>query len=398
MHPIRHRTASRRLVTAALAALLAGQGFIAPAQAAGPPGPPTNLTAAAGDDLVVLDWLAPADDGGSPITDYYVSFFIGGVLILFYAIGSTETSLVLTDEGDVYGFIDNGTTQLAFSVYAVNEFGYTESNRSNEVTIREGAPLPQVQIAAVPASGGSATTDAGGGPTLSDPVVTSVAVPATTDGGSLTIAETTRSEAPSGFVFLGQEIVIESTAATTVENPLRITFRVDPSFVPVTIFRDGTPITLPCDPAGTANPSPCVESGAESAEITILSEHASHWNVGFAAYAFQGFFSPVDNKPVANGTKAGAAIPIRFGLGGNQGLNVLATGYPRSQRVTCDAGSPVDGIEETARTDAVSLTYTAGTDRYQYTWKTERSWAGTCRELIIRFRDGSEQRALFKLK
>jgi len=66
--------------------------------------------------------------------------------------------------------------------------------------------------------------------------------------------------------------------------------------------------------------------------------------------------------------------------------------------LTAAAGSPVDGIEETARTDAVPLTYTAGTGRYQYTWRTERSWAGTCRELIVRFRDGSEQRALFKLR
>ena len=387
------RILGRRSAVALVAAALSMQGLVSAAQAAGPPGPATNVTAAAGDGVVLLTWLAPADDGGAPITDYWFGVYTSGVLVLQKDLESTATTALL-------GYDDFAINDLSvvFVVYPVNEFGASGSEPSAEVTPRAGAALPQVSIEGIPSGGGSGTTDSGGGPSPSDPVVTTVSVPATSDGGVLSIAETTPSEAPTGFVFLGQEIQIESTATTNALNPLRITFRVDPSFVPVTIFRDGLPIETACAPDGTANPSPCVESGAGSASITILSDHASRWNVGFAAYGFDGFFSPVDNRPVTNSTKAGSGIPVRFGLGGARGLNVFAPGYPRSQQVTCDSGSAVDGIEETTRTDAVPLTYSAGTGLYQYTWKTERSWAGTCRELIARFRDGTEQRALFKFK
>lgn len=41
---------------------------------------------------------------------------------------------------------------------------------------------------------------------------------------------------------------------------------------------------------------------------------------------------------------------------------------------------------------------TVGPDgRYQFTWKTVKGWTG-CRVLVLRFRDGSVQRALFRFK
>ena len=40
-------------------------------------------------------------------------------------------------------------------------------------------------------------------------------------------------------------------------------------------------------------------------------------------FAFSGFFQPVDNLQVVNVANAGRSIPVKFSLGGNQGLNVL---------------------------------------------------------------------------
>lgn len=44
------------------------------------------------------------------------------------------------------------------------------------------------------------------------------------------------------------------------------------------------------------------------------------------------------------------------------------------------------------------LTYDAATDTYAYVWKTEKSWAGSCRQLVVRLADRSEQVANFKFR
>jgi len=45
-----------------------------------------------------------------------------------------------------------------------------------------------------------------------------------------------------------------------------------------------------------------------------------------------------------------------------------------------------------------SLSYDAESDTCTYVWKTEGSWAGTCRQLIVRLNDGSERVAFFKFQ
>jgi CSLREA domain-containing protein len=113
-------------------------------------------------------------------------------------------------------------------------------------------------------------------------------------------------------------------------------------------------------------------------------------------YPFSGFFSPVDNEPVLNVVKAGSAIPVVFGLGGNQGLDIFASGYPKSQTIACDASAPADGIESTVTAGGSSLSYSTSTGRYTYVWKTDKSWTGTCRALIVKTKDGVTHRADFK--
>jgi len=55
-------------------------------------------------------------------------------------------------------------------------------------------------------------------------------------------------------------------------------------------------------------------------------------------------------------------------------------------------------VTETTSAGGSSLGYDAGSDRYQYIWKTESAWAGTCRQLVIKLDDGTEHRANFKFK
>src|SRR6185503_1085886 len=115
-------------------------------------------------------------------------------------------------------------------------------------------------------------------------------------------------------------------------------------------------------------------------------------------FNFTGFFSPVDNLPVMNQMNSGRAVPIKFRLGGNQGLAIFAVGYPVSQPIQCSSLAPIDEIEQTSTAGSSSLSYDPTTNTYNYVWKTEKSWAGTCRQFTVQFIDGQPYTLLFKFK
>lgn len=116
-----------------------------------------------------------------------------------------------------------------------------------------------------------------------------------------------------------------------------------------------------------------------------------------ATYNFNGFFQPVDNLPVLNVVKAGSAIPVTFSLNGNQGLNIFATGYPAYGVTVCNSTDTIDTIEVTVTAGGSSLTYNAATDQYTYVWKTDKGWAGKCRQLNVKLNDGTIHIANFRL-
>jgi predicted extracellular nuclease len=113
-------------------------------------------------------------------------------------------------------------------------------------------------------------------------------------------------------------------------------------------------------------------------------------------YDFTGFMPPVDNLPVRNLVRAGQAVPVKFSLHGFQGLGVIAPGFPQSQPIVCDSGAPVNDVETTVTAGSSGLQYDALTDIYVYVWKTDRSWANTCRQLVVKLDDGSVHRANFQ--
>ena len=118
--------------------------------------------------------------------------------------------------------------------------------------------------------------------------------------------------------------------------------------------------------------------------------------VDSAAYDFDGFFAPIDDDAV-NVLKAGQGVPVKFSLGDDHGLDILAEGSPSSRPVACDAGGVLDSVEETVTAGGSGLTYDATSGIYTYTWKTDKAWAGTCRELSVTLSDGTMHTAQFKL-
>jgi len=116
----------------------------------------------------------------------------------------------------------------------------------------------------------------------------------------------------------------------------------------------------------------------------------------FVHYAFDGFRSPVDNLPTLNTVKAGSAVPVKFSLSGDQGLGIIDSGYPASIKAPCDA-APTDAIEQTVTAGQSTLSYDSVADQYNYVWKTDKAWAGTCRQFVLKLDDGTYHQANFKL-
>jgi hypothetical protein len=115
-------------------------------------------------------------------------------------------------------------------------------------------------------------------------------------------------------------------------------------------------------------------------------------------FNFSGFFAPVDNPPLVNVAKAGTAIPVKFSLGGDQGLGIFAPSYPTSQQLTCSSADPAGEIEETVTAGASSLSYDSTTEQYTYVWKTNAAWRNTCRRLVIKLNDGTTHTANFRFR
>lgn len=262
-------------------------------------------------------------------------------------------------------------------------------------------------------AGGTATTDTeADGATTNDPIETTVQAPA---AGTVTITERkATSSASPGWTAFGTEVVISAPAGTT-SNPIRLTFRFDAAILgqftdaTVEVFRNNASSAVaecqqpiyPGLPSATTpiSPDPCVWRRATlsdgDVEIVIFTSQASVW--GFAVhepFAFGGFQAPVRaGTTVAN---AGRAVPLKFSLGGYQGMVILG-GSPLSRPVSCETGAPAGTL---AAIDLVGggLRYDAATDTYSLNWNTDRQWAGTCRQLVLRLIDGTEHAAAFAFK
>ena len=117
----------------------------------------------------------------------------------------------------------------------------------------------------------------------------------------------------------------------------------------------------------------------------------------FGASTGGGFADPISSTSL-NSVRAGQAVPIKFDLGGYHGMDIIASGYPRSAAIACANGDgPSNLVPETTETAGSSaLSYDADTRLYSYVWKTDKAWKGTCRELVLGLVDGSQHRARFQ--
>src|SRR5262249_22537116 len=125
-------------------------------------------------------------------------------------------------------------------------------------------------------------------------------------------------------------------------------------------------------------------NASDTAGNTTSIEVAYHVLYDFGAGSGGGFAAPLANPPTLNALNAGRAIPLKFGLGGNQWLAILADGSPTSVQIACDTTAAVDADVPTTTAGQSGLTYDPTSGLYTYVWKTDSAWAGSCRRLHLR--------------
>ena len=299
-----------------------------------------------------VDGFAWSPDGGKLFVDENV----GGNLEIFVvnADGSGLTNLTSHPATDfAYSWSADGTRLVFYS---------DRDNAEGDLYSLELLSSSESVSADLPPGG---TVSTGDTPSPADPVESSVTTPV---GGTVTITEeATSATPPSGYGFLGQQVVITAPAAT-VENPLVLVFRIDASLLPpgidhstLQIFRNGSLVDECSGPAGTAAPDPCVSARqalADGAQITVLTSQASLWNFGFqisvidvASATLHAASNAAGNNgsirvagtfaisPTERfGATAGIAVRVRDELGHDETHQFAATDcatHPTSGRIQC---------------------------------------------------------------
>ncbi|WP_199907729.1 peroxidase family protein [Nocardioides terrigena] len=167
------------------------------------PGAPTIGTAVAGNASATVSWTAPANTGGSAITEYRVQVRVGTTLI------RTVTGIAPTATSTVVSALTNGTG-YNFRVRAVNAVGVGAlSAASNTVTPTGPAPAtapaaPTIATAVAGVAGGAITATA------------NWAAPANTGGSAITGYRVfaLRMSAAGAVLQTTQSAVLASTART----------------------------------------------------------------------------------------------------------------------------------------------------------------------------------------
>lgn len=202
-------------------------------------------------------------------------------------------------------------------------------------------------------------------------------------------------------------VIVEDTTPPVISCPADIVVTLPPNSNATSMVVNYPAVTAADSCSSTVSVTSSPASGSVfpvgtttvNATATDGSGHTSSCSFHVTVlYDFAGFFPPVANLPTFNVVNAGRAVPVKFSLSGNKGLAVFAPNSPSSGPVACNSNDDAGNLVDTLNAGGSSLSYDPSTDQYVYVWKTDASWAGTCRQLVVQLNDGSIHRANFKFR
>jgi len=263
------------------------------------------------------------------------------------------------------------------------------------------------------APGATVTSDyEGDGATEANPIEASVTTPSGGPVSIVIVQSSNVSDPTNGYTFFGRQVNI-TAPSETADNPLTLSFSIDSSVVPagesastLQITRNGT-IVPDCTDQINASPNPCIFSRQTLVDGDILvkihSTSASAWASGFPThtnnYDFVGFTGTTKDYPRVNKVQANQIVSVDMKVKGvpNDTVDILASGEPTSQQVNCTDLTPI-GSAVAALSAKNKGVERIGKNKFEYNWRTDKSWRNTCRIFSAQLKDGSSKKALFKFQ
>jgi hypothetical protein len=328
-------------------------------------------------------------------------WYIGNVTVS-WSVVDNESS-ISTKSGCDDTSVTADTTGVIVTCSATSDGG----TASQSVTVQRDATPPTISA--------SVSTAANANGWINSPVTVSFTCTDATSGIFTCTSPQTLGEG-AGQAATGTAVDNAGNSASTEVTGINVDLT--PPVVSVTGVADGATYTLGSVPAAgcaTSDALSGVETdatlalsggndngvGTFTASCTGATDKAG--NSGAASvtyqvtYPYSDFSPPLDLPPTVNLLKAGAAVAVKFSLGGDRGLDILAAGSPTSQAMACGGGTTND-IEQTTTAGNSSLNYDPATDQYVYVWKSDKAWAGTCRQFTLTLNDGTAHLAYFQFK
>jgi len=121
--------------------------------------------------------------------------------------------------------------------------------------------------------------------------------------------------------------------------------------------------------------------------VYVGSEASATFSVRYA-FAWQ---RPTNSPAIS--VNAGSTVPVRWTITNANGAAISDLGV-----VTEITSAPCPSGARIRASSAGNSDLRYNTDHFVFNWKTEKAWAGSCRDLIVQLNDGSSHSLTFQFR